>query len=115
MAKNYDIAVLLDFYGDLLTDKRRDFLNFYYNEDLSLSEIAENEGLTRQGARDAIKRAEEQLIEFEEKLGALETYRRIREQTERIIRLADEMVGSADPGVARRAAEIRAAALQLRN
>lgn len=58
MAKNLEIAVLLDLYGDMLTEKQRDFLGYYYNDDLSLSEIAENEGITRQGVRDAIKRAE---------------------------------------------------------
>ena len=50
MAKNYEIAVLIDFYGEMLTAKQRDFLEYYYNDDLSLSEIAENEGITRQGA-----------------------------------------------------------------
>ena len=46
MAKNLEIAVLLDLYGDMLTEKQRDFLGYYYNDDLSLSEIAENEGIT---------------------------------------------------------------------
>ena len=54
MAKNLEIAVLLDLYGDMLTEKQRDFLGYYYNDDLSLSEIAENEGITRQGVRDAM-------------------------------------------------------------
>ena len=69
MAKNYEMAVLIDFYGEMLTAKQRDFLEYYYNDDLSLSEIAENEGITRQGVRDAIKRAEAQLFAFEEHLG----------------------------------------------
>ena len=58
MAKDLGITILLDFYGDMLTEKQRDFLGYYYNDDLSLSEIAENEGITRQGVRDSIKRAE---------------------------------------------------------
>lgn len=58
MANNVEITILLDFYGDMLTAKQRDFINLYYNDDLSLAEIAENEGITRQGVRDAIKRAE---------------------------------------------------------
>ena len=66
MAKNLEIAVLLDLYGDMLTEKQRDFLGYYYNDDLSLSEIAENEGITRQGVRDAIKRAEAQLFDITE-------------------------------------------------
>lgn len=58
MAKNLEIALLFDFYGDMLTDKQRDVVELYYDNDLSLSEIAENEGITRQGVRDSIKRAE---------------------------------------------------------
>lgn len=54
MANNVEITILLDFYGDMLTAKQRDFINLYYNDDLSLAEIAENEGITRQGVRDAI-------------------------------------------------------------
>ena len=55
MAKNLEIALLFDFYGEMLTDKQRDVVELYYNDDLSLSEIAENEGITRQGVRDSIK------------------------------------------------------------
>lgn len=53
MAKNLEVSFLLDFYGEMLTQKQHDFLVYYYDEDLSLSEIAENEGITRQGVRDA--------------------------------------------------------------
>lgn len=70
MAKDFErINMLLDFYGDMLTDRQRDFLEYYYIDDLSLAEIAENEGITRQGVRDAIKRAEAQLFEMEDRLG----------------------------------------------
>ncbi len=69
MAKNLDMIMLLDFYGDMLTKKQRDFISMYYNDDLSLAEIAENIGITRQGVRDAIKRAESQLTEIEERIG----------------------------------------------
>ena len=68
MANNIEITLLLDLYGETLTPKQRDYLNFYYNDDLSLSEIAENEGITRQGVRDAIKRAETVLYDMESKL-----------------------------------------------
>ena len=47
LANNVEITILLDFYGDMLTAKQRDFINLYYNDDLSLAEIAENEGITR--------------------------------------------------------------------
>ena len=69
MAKNLDMIMLLDFYGEMLTQKQRDFISFYYNDDLSLAEIAENAGITRQGVRDAIKRAESLLVEMEERVG----------------------------------------------
>lgn len=68
MANSIEITMLLDLYGEVLTNKQRDYLNFYYNDDLSLSEIAENEGITRQGVRDAIKRAEALLFDMESKL-----------------------------------------------
>ena len=58
MAKDLQITMLFDIYGDMLTQKQRDFITYYYDDDLSLSEIAQNEGITRQGVRDSIKRAE---------------------------------------------------------
>ncbi len=69
MSKNLKMCTLLDCYGKLLSDKQRFFAECYYNDDLSLAEIAENEGLTKQGVRDSIKRAECQLEEVEQKLG----------------------------------------------
>ena len=74
MSKNLDVAVLLDFYGPMLTDKQRDAIDLYYNQDLSLSEIAEHEHITRQGVRDSIKRGEVFLYELEDKLRMFETY-----------------------------------------
>ena len=67
--KNMNISFLLDFYGDILSDKQREILDLYYNEDLSLAEIAESNGLTRQGVRHVIKKAEDQLLFLETKLG----------------------------------------------
>ena len=69
MAKDLRIAYLLDFYGDMLTGTQREVTDAYYNQDLSLAEIAEDRDITRQGVRDAIKRAEQQLLEMEERLG----------------------------------------------
>ena len=79
MAKNLEISLLFDFYGDMLTEKQRDVVELYYNDDLSLSEIAENEGITRQGVRDSIKRAEAQLLEMEERLGLAKRFREMRD------------------------------------
>lgn len=84
MAKNLKIAYLLDFYGEMLTEKQRDFIDLYYNEDLSLSEIAENEGITRQGVRDSIKRAEVQLFEMEEKLGLADKFDDLKKNLDEI-------------------------------
>ena len=67
--KDFRISYLLDFYGNILTEKQKDAIDLYYNEDLSLAEIAEHQNITRQGVRDAIKRGEEVLLEIEDKLG----------------------------------------------
>ncbi|MEG0978976.1 MAG: sigma factor-like helix-turn-helix DNA-binding protein [Oscillospiraceae bacterium] len=91
MAKNLDVTVLLDFYGDMLTNKQRDFLCYYYNDDLSLSEIAENEGITRQGVRDSIKRAEAQLFEMESRLGLVKRFDEVRTGLEDILGCANEI------------------------
>jgi len=69
MAKDLSISALLDFYGPFLSEKQRNLLHHYYNEDLSLSEIAENESITRQGVRDLIKRGELQLKKYEDECG----------------------------------------------
>ena len=91
MAKNYDIAVLIDFYGEMLTAKQRDFLEYYYNDDLSLSEIAENEGITRQGVRDAIKRGETILTDLESQIGFAAKYRDLISGVEQIKTLAQNI------------------------
>ena len=68
MEKNVKLSILCQLYGKLLTKKQYEFLNDYYNNDLSLSEIAENNGITRQAVRDNIKKGEKKLFEYEEKL-----------------------------------------------
>ena len=72
--KNYTVGMLLDFYGELLTERQRELADLYYNDDMSLSEVAEECGITRQGVRDALKKAEEQLLGFEERLGLLQKH-----------------------------------------
>ena len=69
MDKNVEISLLLSFYGNILTSKQAEVTSLYYNEDLSLAEIAEIVGITRQGVRDSIKRAETTLYDMEGKLG----------------------------------------------
>ena len=78
MAKNLQISFLLDFYGEMLTEKQREMIEYYYNEDLSLAEISDNQGITRQGVRDSIKRAEAQLLEMEERLGLARRFQDIQ-------------------------------------
>ncbi len=85
MAKNLDVVLLCDYYGEMLTENQRKFIDYYYNDDLSLSEIAQNEGITRQGVRDAVKRAETQLFDMEKKLGFAERSRKIEEALNGII------------------------------
>jgi len=87
--KNYKISYLLDFYANILTDKQRDAIDLYYNEDLSLAEIADHVGITRQGVRDAIKRGEETLLEMEGKLGFAEKHESYRKAFEEIKKCAE--------------------------
>ena len=69
--KDFYVSALLDHYGLLLSEKQQRIIGAYYNLDLSLSEIAENEGITRQGVSDFVKRTEAQLYEYVKKLGVL--------------------------------------------
>jgi len=68
------MTLLLDFYGELLTEKQREYMELYYSEDFSLAEIAGLGGVTRQGVRDALQRAESALLEFEAKTGLLQRF-----------------------------------------
>ena len=67
-------TMLFDFFGDLLTEKQREYFDLYHNEDLSLSEIAESAGITRQGVYDIISRAEKSLAEMEQKTGVVQRW-----------------------------------------
>ena len=79
--QTYRMTMLFDFYGELLTDRQKEFFDLYYNEDLSLSEIAENAGISRQGVRDVIVRAEAQMQEIEDKTGLIKRFEQMRSQT----------------------------------
>ena len=70
----FHMSMLFDFYGDLLTEKQKELFDLYYNEDLSLTEISEHAGISRQGVRDAIVRAETVLRDTEDKLGLVKKY-----------------------------------------
>ena len=77
VSKNLNIGMLLDFYGQLLTDKQSAAVDSYYNQDFSLAEIAEQMQISRQGARDLIKRGEKQLLDLEEALGLVTRFSNI--------------------------------------
>ena len=87
--KNLKLAYLLDFYGDVLTERRRDALDFYYNNDMSLAEIAEEMGISRQGVRDLIKKAEEELFFYEEKLGLAKKFESAQSHAEKALALCE--------------------------
>lgn len=89
--KNLGISILLDHYGAMLTDKQRDVIDLYYNQDLSLAEIAEHEGISRQGVRDNIKRGEAFLLEMEQKLHLAQKMTDLLETIETVSRLCDEI------------------------
>ena len=89
--KSYEMTMLFDFYGDILTDKQRELFDLYYNEDLSLAEISEHLGITRQGVRDGIVRAEEIIKGFEEKLGLVARFGRISEDIRTICDRAEKI------------------------
>ncbi len=88
MENNVKISILLEIYGNLLTDKQRALLENYYNQDLSLSEIAENEQITRQAVRDNLKKGENKLFEYEEKLGIM---KKTKVQEEQIAKVLSEL------------------------
>ncbi len=88
MDKNIKISILCQIYGKLLTEKQYQVLNDYYNNDLSLSEIAENLQITRQAVRDNIKKGENKLFEYEEKLNVM---KKTMEQEEKIAVILSEI------------------------
>ena len=88
--KNLRLASLLDFYGEVLSQRKQEVLSLYYNEDLSLAEIAEEIGISRQGVRDLIKKAEEELIFLEDKLGLQKKLYEALEQSDRIFELMNK-------------------------
>ena len=80
----YRMALLYDFYGDVLTPRQKEFYDLYYNEDLSLAEIAENNGITRQGVRDVIVRAEAILTDLEDKTGLIKRFHAMQKQLQEV-------------------------------
>lgn len=96
MPKNLQMTILFDFYGEMLTEKQREAVDLYYNEDLSLAEIAAESGITRQGVRDSIKRAESTLLEMEEKLGLAKRFGPMQDMLAAIIQCAKDIQFECD-------------------
>lgn len=88
--KSYEDSLLLDFYGNLLTEKMRLTLDMYLNDDLSLAEIAEEEEISRQGVHDKVKRGLAQLNTYEDKLGLVKRFLEQRESVTEAIDLIDK-------------------------
>ena len=89
--QTYRMTMLFDFYGDLLTERQKEFYDLYYNEDLSLAEIAENAGISRQGVRDVIVRAENYMQDIEDKTGLVKRFLQMRPHLEAIEAAASEI------------------------
>ena len=99
LEKNIDLSMLLDFYGEMLTEKQRETVEMYVNDDLSLSEIAAITGLTRPGVRDRIVKSEAALRDYENKLGLLKRFLAVREEIDRITELLEEVAAKNGIGL----------------
>lgn len=84
MEEKIKISILLELYGNLLTEKQYEFMDYYYNNDLSLSEIAENQNITRQAVREVLTKSKNKLKEYEEKLKFLKKEKEIETQIENL-------------------------------
>ena len=90
--QTYRMTMLFDFYGELLTERQKEFFDLYYNEDLSLAEIAENYGISRQGVRDVIVRAEAAMSEVEEKTHIIRRFHQSQAAIAAIDAAADKLL-----------------------
>ena len=89
--QTYRMTMLFDFYGDILTPRQRELFDLYYNEDLSLAEIAENCSISRQGVRDVIVRAENAMTELEDKTGLIHRFLQMQQHVDAIIIAANNI------------------------
>ncbi len=96
MEKNVEISLLFSFYGKMLTERQADTIDFYYNEDLSLSEVGTELGISRQGVRDNLKRAEAILYDTEERLGLAKRFLGIKSKLSEIDRIIAEIERSPE-------------------
>ncbi len=78
----YEMGMLMDFYGTLLTDNTLEVMEMYYSNDMTLAEIAESLNMSRQGAHSFITKGKQQLLDYERKLGMFKRFRELRDQLE---------------------------------
>ena len=96
MEKNVEISLLFSFYGKMLTDRQADTVELYYNEDLSLSEVGDELGISRQGVRDNLKRAEAILYDTENRLGLAKRFLEIKSRLSKIDSIIAEVKASPE-------------------
>lgn len=113
MEKSIEISLLFDFYGELLSEKKRQASRLYFNEDLSLSEIAEHMGITRQGVSDLIRRSEAELYGFENKLGLHSRFQAVNASAAKIGELAMCIAEKCGDDARKLAAQIKAEAAKI--
>ena len=89
--QTYRMTMLFDFYGEVLTPRQKEFFDLYYNEDLSLAEIAENYGISRQGVRGVIVRAEAIMTDLEDKTGLMKRFMLMQRQVQAILDAAEKI------------------------
>ena len=95
----FEMALLLDYYGGMLTDKQRDCFDMRYNQDLSLGEIAQALGVSRQAVNDNLSRTEALLRRMEENIGCVKRDRLVRAAIREILEAASVLDTSSDPAV----------------
>jgi predicted DNA-binding protein YlxM (UPF0122 family) len=99
--KTIEIAMLYDFYNHLLTDKQQEIIDLYYNQDLSLGEIAETFQISRQAVYDTIKRTEKILYDYEDKLRLIQITNKNTEVCEKLLKSLDELEGRINTGASK--------------
>ena len=110
----WELALLFDYYGGMLTDKQRECFDMRYNQDLSLGEIAETLGVSRQAVNDNLTRTEALLRRMEENIGSVKRYNDVRKALREILEAAAVLDASSNPAVTDAARRIVAAAQSLK-
>lgn len=113
MEKNLEISLLFDFYGEMLSPTQQEAVSLYYNDDLSLLEVADILKMTRQGVRDALNRAKKSLYNFEDKLKLCDRFSKTQRGLESIISSANKLCDSGDKATKKLAEDILKTAQKL--